>query len=49
MLEVEISGVPLDFGAGVLSCNDLYSGGNSGGIKIVKLPVKGANVPWHRE
>ncbi len=49
MLDGTVGGANLDFGAGVLSCNDMYSGGNSGGIRILKLPVKGANVPWHRE
>ena len=49
MLDGTVGGANLDFGAGALSCNDMYSGGNSGGIRILKLPVKGANVPWHRE
>ena len=48
-LDGAVNGANLDFGVGALSCNDLYSGGNNGGIRIVKLPVTGANVPWHRE
>jgi sugar lactone lactonase YvrE len=38
----------LEFGAGALSCMDLYSGGNSGGLKVTTVDAPGMDVPWHR-
>jgi sugar lactone lactonase YvrE len=38
----------LEFGAGALSCMDLYSGGNGGGLKVTTIDAPGMDVPWHR-
>jgi sugar lactone lactonase YvrE len=36
----------IDFGAGALSCGDLYVAGD--GVEAIPLPTRGMDVPWHR-
>jgi sugar lactone lactonase YvrE len=42
------NGANVEFGAGALSCNDIYVGSGSTGIRRHTVDVKGAVVPWHK-
>ena len=41
-------GANIDFGAGALSCSDMYIAGNGQGIRLFPHDVPGLDVPWHR-
>jgi hypothetical protein len=41
-------GANVDFGAGALSCRDVYVAGNGKGILRREYDTPGMNVPWHR-
>jgi len=42
------NGANVEFGAGALSCGDLYVAGNGKGIVRYESSARGQNVPWHR-
>jgi sugar lactone lactonase YvrE len=42
------NGANIEFGAGELSCNDIYVGSGNAGIRRHTVDVKGAVVPWHK-
>jgi hypothetical protein len=42
------NGANIDFGAGALSCSDMYVAGNGQGIFRYEHDAPGLDVPWHR-
>ncbi|HVR69198.1 MAG TPA: GDSL-type esterase/lipase family protein [Vicinamibacteria bacterium] len=42
------AGANVDFGAGALSCSDMYVAGNGQGIRLFRHDTPGLDVPWHR-
>jgi len=41
-------GANVDFGAGALSCSDMFVAGNGQGIRLFPHDTPGLDVPWHR-
>jgi lysophospholipase L1-like esterase len=42
------AGANIDFGAGALSCSDMYIAGNGQGLRLFAHDGPGLEVPWHR-
>jgi lysophospholipase L1-like esterase len=42
------AGANIDFGAGALSCSDMYIAGNRQGLRLFAHDAAGLEVPWHR-
>jgi lysophospholipase L1-like esterase len=42
------AGANIDFGAGALSCSDMYVAGNRQGLRLFRHDTPGRDVPWHR-
>jgi acyl-CoA thioesterase I len=42
------AGANIDFGAGALSCSDMYIAGNRQGLRLFAHDTAGLPVPWHR-
>ncbi len=42
------AGANIDFGAGALSCSDMYVAGNRQGLRLFRHDTRGLDVPWHR-
>jgi acyl-CoA thioesterase I len=42
------AGANIDFGAGALSCSDMYIAGNRQGLRLFGHDAAGLDVPWHR-
>jgi lysophospholipase L1-like esterase len=41
------AGANIDFGAGALSCSDMYIAGNGQGLRLFRHDTPGLDVPWH--
>jgi lysophospholipase L1-like esterase/streptogramin lyase len=42
------AGANIDFGAGALSCSDMYVAGNGQGLRLFRHDTPGLDVPWHQ-
>jgi lysophospholipase L1-like esterase/sugar lactone lactonase YvrE len=42
------AGANIDFGAGAVSCSDMYVAGNGQGLRLFRHDTPGMDVPWHR-
>ena len=42
------AGANIDFGAGALSCSDMFVAGNGQGLRLFRHDTPGLDVPWHR-